>query len=167
MKFFFLFALILSGWLSAAAASVGWQSLVVDMRNADPVVIDLSSTLSLRVEEDVLVISDFDDSSEIYLYDIISVTHRKSPHNVATGEDIAVAVDEIHDSEFMSPKITMCPEGVIFSGFPDGCKGSVISLSGDVVLSFVVEEDFVMPLSLLEKGIYIVNAGGVSLKIGK
>lgn len=158
MKFFTVLSLILIGFFFSHATAAGWNTLVVDVRNDDPFVVDLSETLAVRVDDGSLILSDPHISYEIPLGDIVSVTHRKAPYNIPTS---AYEVN----SESSSPSIALATDSVCLSGFPVGSRCVVYDISGKLIMSVDFDGEYFLPVSTLGKGIFVVNAGEVSLKI--
>ena len=150
-----IFLLLFSG---VSPAFAQWQSLVVDLRDADPVVLDISSTLAVSFENGIFTISDTDTFIEFPMNDVVAVSHSRRPFNIATGnEQASLPADE--------RKITLRPGTVLLSGFADGETLTIYTPDGSVVLSRPVAGETEVSLQTLGKGIFILNIGGLSCKI--
>ncbi len=161
MRFLLIVIILFCSLLPAKAAS-GWKSLVVNLREGAPIVLNLSETLAVEVTERSILISDFGVDYELSFADVVSLSHgREAVNNISTG---VASVG----SDTVSPSISLSGSELHFSGFPSGTPADVYSVSGVKLQSVMLGEDVSLPLSsfsALGDGIYIVNAGGVSLKV--
>ena len=147
--------------LSALPASAEWQSLIVELRDQDPVILDLSDMLTISMDDEAFTISDEGYIMEFRRDEIVSFKHSARPFNVMTGIEHPDTDSDIHN-------IRLCGNKVVFSGFPLSAVFRIYSIDGTFshsreILAGYYEYD----LSELPSGVYILNVDGVSCKIKK
>lgn len=165
MKYIILLIIAVSSFFASSASAMGWRSLVVDLRDGDPFVIDLSETLALELRDGSVVISDERTEFEFDRQDIISFSHRSTPFNISTG------TQQILDSA-NTQSLVLDGENVRFSGFDKENIAEIFSLSGQRMASINFDSELTLSLEYIrslagasESGLLILTAGRVSMKI--
>lgn len=165
MKYIVILIIAISGFFASSASAMGWRSLVVDLRDSDPFVIDLSETLALELRDGSVVISDDRTEFEFDRQDIISFTHRSTPFNISTG------AQQILDS-VNTPSLVLDGANVRFSGFDKDNIAEIFTLSGQRLASINFDSELTLSLEYIrsiagnsESGVLILTAGRVSMKI--